>query len=69
MTLLDLLHLMRKHLKVVIALPIVCAVAMGIFSFAVMPNSYTSDTTFYVLSSRATRTTPTPPCRTSTPAR
>lgn len=53
MTLLDLLHLMRKHLRVVIALPIVCAVAMGIFSFAIMPNSYTSDTTFYVLSQQS----------------
>ena len=30
MTLLELLQLMRKHLKLVILLPIVCALAMGV---------------------------------------
>lgn len=49
MTLLELLKLMRKHLKLVIALPIVCAVAMGLVSFLFMPNTYTASTSMYVL--------------------
>lgn len=49
MTLLELLKLMRKHLKLVIALPIVCAVAMGLVSFLFMPNTYTVSTSMYVL--------------------
>lgn len=48
MTLLDLLRLMRKHLAVVIVLPVVCAVAMGAVSFTLMQNTYTADTTLYV---------------------
>ncbi len=34
MTLLELLQLLRKHLRLVIALPLVCALAMGVASFA-----------------------------------
>lgn len=49
MTLLELLKLMRKHLKLVIALPIVCAIAMGLVSFLFMPNTYTASTSMYVL--------------------
>lgn len=49
MTLLELLKLIRKHLKLVIALPIVCAIAMGLVSFLFMPNTYTASTSMYVL--------------------
>ncbi len=49
MTLLELLHLLRRHLKLVIALPIVCAVAMGAYSFLLMRNTYTASTSMYVL--------------------
>ena len=48
MTLLDLLHLMRKHLAAVIALPVVCALVMGAASVLLMGNTYTADTTLYV---------------------
>ena len=49
MTLLELLQLMRKHLKLVILLPIVCALAMGVYSCAFMANTYTASTSMYVL--------------------
>lgn len=49
MTLIELLGLMRKHLKLMIALPIVCAIAMGLVSFLFMPNTYTASTSMYVL--------------------
>ena len=41
MTLLELFQLLKKHLKLVITLPVVCAIAMGIVSFAAMDNTYT----------------------------
>lgn len=50
MTLLELLHLLKKHLMLVIVLPIACALAMGIVSFGFMPDVYTATTTMYVLS-------------------
>ena len=49
MTLLELLQLMRKHLKLVILLPIVCALSMGVYSYAFMANTYTASTSMYVL--------------------
>ena len=49
MTLLELLQLMRKHLKLVILLPIVCALAMGVYSYVFMANTYTASTSMYVL--------------------
>lgn len=49
MTLLELLHLLRRHLKLVIALPVACAVAMGVYSFLLMRNTYTASTSMYVL--------------------
>lgn len=51
MTLLELLHLLRKHLKVVVLLPLVCAIAMAAASIFVMRNSYTAQTDMYVLAS------------------
>ena len=49
MTLLELLHLLRRHLKLVFALPIVCALAMGAYSYLFMSNVYTASTSMYVL--------------------
>lgn len=49
MTLLELLHLLRKHLKLVIALPVACALAMGVYAFMFMRNTYTATASMYVL--------------------
>lgn len=49
MTLLELLHLLRKHLKLVIALPAVCALATGVYAFLFMHNTYTATASMYVL--------------------
>jgi capsular polysaccharide biosynthesis protein len=49
MTLLELFHLLRKHLRLVILLPIACAVVTGVYAFF-LPNQYTASTSMYVLS-------------------
>ncbi len=49
MTLFDLLNLMRKRLWMVIALPLVCALATAAYSWLMLPNTYTSSVTIYVL--------------------
>lgn len=49
MTLLELLVLLKKHLKFVVALPLVCALATALYCFAVMPNQYTATTSMYVV--------------------
>lgn len=49
MTLLDLLRLIRHHLKLVIMLPLVCGMAMAVVSFLFIPNMYTSSVSMYVL--------------------
>lgn len=54
MTLLELLQLLRKRLALVIALPIVCALAMGVYSFFFMSNTYTASTSLYVLTKTET---------------
>lgn len=51
MTLLELVTLLRKHLKLVIMLPIVCMVAMGLASVLMMNDTYTATTDMYVLAS------------------
>lgn len=51
MTLLELLTLLRKHLKLVIMFPIVCMVAMGLASVLMMNDTYTATTDMYVLAS------------------
>ncbi|WP_288736436.1 YveK family protein [uncultured Enorma sp.] len=51
MTLLELLQLLRKHLKIVVLLPIACALAMALASVLVMRNTYTAQTDMYVLAS------------------
>lgn len=49
MTLLELFQLLKKHLKLVIILPVVCALAMGVASFTMMKNTYTASTSMYIL--------------------
>ena len=49
MTLLELLHLLKKRLKLVIVLPLVCALAVGGYSFVAMKNTYTASVSMYVL--------------------
>lgn len=51
MTLLELIQLLRKHLKIVVFLPIVCAFAMAAASVLVMGSTYTAQTDMYVLAS------------------
>ena len=50
MTLLELGTLLKKHLKLVILLPIICALATAVVSWVFLPNTYTSDVSMYVLS-------------------
>ena len=52
MTLLELLHLLKKHLKLVIVLPLVCALAVSGYSFVAMKNTYTASVSMYVLVQR-----------------
>lgn len=49
MTLLELLTLLRKHLRLVIVLPVLCAVAVAVYSFLFMANTYSTTTSMYVL--------------------
>ena len=49
MTLLELMRLLRKRLKLVIALPVLCAVAAAAVSWALLPNTYTASVSMYVL--------------------
>jgi capsular polysaccharide biosynthesis protein len=56
MTLLELFELLKKHLKLVILLPIVCAIVVGLYSYAFMENQYTATTSMYVLASQAQNT-------------
>lgn len=52
MTLLELLHLLKKRLKLVIVLPLVCALTVGGYSFVAMKNTYTASVSMYVLVQR-----------------
>ena len=51
MTLLELFKLLRKHLKLVIILPVVMAITTAGVSWGLMANQYTSTVSVYVLSS------------------
>ncbi len=52
MTLLELLDLMKKRIKLVIGLPIVCALLIGVYTFMFMPDTYTATTSMYVLTNQ-----------------
>jgi capsular polysaccharide biosynthesis protein len=49
MTLLELLQLLRKHIALVVVLPIACAVGMGVVAYGFMSNEYTASMGIYVL--------------------
>ena len=49
MTLLELFQLLKKHIKLVVALPVICAIAMGVVAFTMMDNTYTATTSMYIL--------------------
>lgn len=51
MTLLELFKLLRKHLYLVIILPVVMALGVAVVSWGFMSNQYTSTVSVYVLSS------------------
>ena len=54
MTLLELFQLLRKHLRLVGALPVGCALIMAVVSFALMGNTYTAQTSMYILANSNT---------------
>ena len=54
MTLLELFKLLRKHLALVVVLPIVLAIATAGFSWGLMQNQYTATVSVYVLTARDT---------------
>lgn len=56
MTLLDLIKLMRKHLKLMIALPILCALATAAVAWLILPNTYSASVSMYVLTKSSSNT-------------
>ncbi|MDO4596407.1 MAG: Wzz/FepE/Etk N-terminal domain-containing protein [Coriobacteriaceae bacterium] len=50
MTLLELLQLLKKHLKLVLLLPVCTAAIMGVASLTLMDNTYTSNASLYIIS-------------------
>ena len=52
MTLLELFELLKKHMKLVVGLPVICALLVAVYSFIGMPNTYTATTSLYVLTSQ-----------------
>lgn len=49
MTLLELLDLLKHHLKLVVLLPIFFALAVGAYAYLFMANTYTASVSMYVL--------------------
>lgn len=49
MTLLELLGLLRKNLKLVIILPVACAIVAAIVCWGFLPDQYTSEVSIYAL--------------------
>lgn len=52
MTLLELFKLLRKHLAMVVVLPVVLAIATAGFSWGLMQNQYTATVSVYVLTAK-----------------
>lgn len=57
MTLVDLLSLARRHLRLVIALPLVFAAITAAICWFVLPNTYTSSVSIYVLARNSSEET------------
>ena len=49
MTILELFALMKKHLRLVIALPVALAAVTALYCYLFVPNQYTASTSIYVL--------------------
>lgn len=49
MTLLELFRLLKKHIKFVILLPMICAFVIGLYSVFFVRNTYTATASMYVL--------------------
>jgi capsular polysaccharide biosynthesis protein len=49
MTLIELLNLLKKHMRLVVVLPVACALAVAAYSVIFMRNVYTATTSMYVL--------------------
>lgn len=49
MTLLELLKLLKKHLKLIIALPVVFALLAGVYCYTMLPDTYSASVSVYVL--------------------
>lgn len=60
MTLLELLHIIRKHLKLVIILPICFAIVAALFCWIAMANTYTASVSMYVLANSSSNTNSSP---------
>lgn len=57
MTLLELLQLLKKKLVLVVALPLVFALATGVYSYVFMEDEYTSQVQLYILTKAKTSDT------------
>lgn len=49
MTLLELIGLLRQNLRLVVALPVACAVVTAIYCWGFLPNQYTAEVSIYAL--------------------
>lgn len=59
MTLVELLELLKKHVVLVIALPVACAVVMALYSVLGMSDTYTASTSMYILAKSSEESTTT----------
>ena len=66
MTLLELFKLLRKHLALVVVLPVVLAIATAGFSWGLMQNQYTATVSVYVLTAKDDASSSSTPPRTTT---
>lgn len=53
MTLLELFRLLKKHLRIVVLLPVACALVVGLYSAIFVRNQYTATSSMYVLAQAA----------------
>lgn len=49
MTLLELIGLLRRNARLVIALPVICAVVAAVYCWGFLPNQYTAEVSIYAL--------------------
>jgi capsular polysaccharide biosynthesis protein len=53
MTLLELFRLLKKHRRIVVLLPVACALVVGLYSVIFVRNQYTATSSMYVLAQAA----------------